>query len=161
MWIVKNETAASIALPELKLEIAAKEYVDLDAHGRKKAEQAPSVVTSLARGGLRTITKGAAEEATSAKKPAASSAPSLLKDLVEHPPTARSKPLLIPVGDPTGQEGETVVGVKESFRRLTQKRRQEDTEPAPEMAALRKELERFRQQLLGDIHKLLEDYLRP
>ena len=158
MWIVKNETSSPLALPELKLEISAKEYVDLDVHGRGKAEKIQSLTQALTRGSLRTITKTAAEDAP---EPSAPSLLKDLKDLVEHPPTLRPRPMLIPTGEPEEAPAPEVVGVKESFRRMTQRKRQEDGAAGPETVALRKELERFRTQLLDDISKILDDYLRP
>ncbi len=166
MWIVKNESSSPLVLQELRIEIGAKEYLDLDAHGRGKAEAAESVSTALARGALRTISKPP-PEAEEAPKPPPASAPGLLRDLVDRPPVPMGSSLLAPLAPPSPPAEEPVpVGIREAFRRssLRKGRRTGDPEEAPmspEAAALRQELEHFRRHLLDDIQKLLEDYLRP
>ena len=158
MWIVKNESAEPLPLPEFGVELAGKEYLDLDAHGREKAESAESVRSALARGVLRLISQSAAE--APAPKPPLASPPGVLRDLVEHPPMPKgSAPAFLPP-PPAAPEG-----VREAFRRFSQRRsrREQDEAPpaSPEVAALRQELERFRQELLQDIQRILENHLRP
>ena len=149
MWIVKNETTEPVALQELGLEVPGKEYLDLDAHGRGKAEAASSVLGALSRGELRTLTKTAPEPPPAPTQPATTSR--VLRDLADNPPLPSS---LRPV--PSAPS----VGVREAFRRLTARKGQkdagEDPPPTPEIAALRRELERFRRDLLEEIQRLLE-----
>ena len=168
MWIVKNESSSPLVLQELRLEIGAKEYLDLDAHGRDKAEAAESVSAALARGALRTISKPPPEGAEAPKtQTPPSSASGLLRDLVDRPPVPAGSSLLAPPeSSATSLEEAVPVGIREAFRRssLRKGRRagESDEAPAtPENAALRQELEHFRRRLLDDIQKLLEDYLRP
>jgi hypothetical protein len=166
MWIVKNESSAPLILPELRIEIAAKEYLDLDAHGRERAEAAESVSAALTRGTFRTISKQVPETAETPKSRPVS-ASGLLRDLVDRPPLSTDASLLATPGPPASSVEEAVpVGIREAFRRASQRkgRRTGEAEEAPgspEAAALRQELEHFRRRLLDDIQKLLEDYLRP
>ena len=171
MWIVKNDTPQSVALPELGVELACKEYLDLDAHGREKAEASESVREALQRGILRAVSKTDPEPPplppqplSSEPAPRSPSRPSsptgVLKDLEQNPPTLLGMPLPPP---PPPQPG--LIGVREAFRRLTaQKARRAgapdpEAPPAtPEAAMMRKELERFRRDLLEDIQGLLDNY---
>ena len=157
MWIVKNELSEVLPLPELQIEVGCKEYVDLDAHGRGRAEEAQSVKSAVSRGALRVISKTAAAPA------APSEVAGVLKDLAENPPTASGRALLIP---PSANPGDTEpeearVSVKEAFRRLSRSGRRaadvEESPATPELAALRKELEAFRRKLLADVERLLDD----
>ena len=166
MWIVKNESSSPLALQELRIEIGAKEYLDLDAHGREKAEAAESVSAALARGALRTISKPPPETAETPRNPPAS-ASVLLRDLVDRPPVPTGSSLLAPPAPAFPAAEEAVpVGIREAFRRSSQRKGRrageaDETPGNPETAALRQELEHFRRRLLDDIQKLLEDYLRP
>ena len=165
MWIVKNELSEALPLPELRIEIGCKEYVDLDAHGRGKAEESSSVRHAIAKGTLRVISKTAPE--AEPPRPAAAEPAGVLRDLVENPPVASGKALLIPphMAPPGTEDQEPTVSVKEAFRRLTRghRRSQEPEEPAssPEMAEIRKELESFRRKLLADFERMLEEKLGP
>ena len=106
MWIVKNEAAESLPLPELGVEIASKEYLDLDANGRDRAERSESVRSAVARSVLRTISKSMPAQAeTRAKAPAGApqtpvSAPGVLRGLADNPPIPQ--PLMIQAGAPSG-----------------------------------------------------------
>lgn len=165
MWIVKNESSSPLGLQELRIEIGAKEYLDLDAHGREKAEAAESVSAALARGTLRTISKPTPEAAETPKS--LPSASGFLRDLVDRPPVSTDASRLASPGPSSSPAEEAVpVGIREAFRRssLRKGRRAGEAEEgpgSPEAAALRQELDRFRRRLLDDIQKLLEDYLRP
>ena len=165
MWIVKNETPESIALPELGVELACKEYLDLDAHGRERAEAAESVRAALARGFLRVVSKTAPDMPpimnphVKLQIEPEPSPTGFLRDLEQNPPSV----LGMPVAPPPAKA--PPVTVREAFRRMTaQKARRlaaplPDEPPAtPEMAAMRVELARFRRDLLEDIQSLLDNY---
>lgn len=156
MWIVKNETADAVLLTELGVEIACKDYLDLDAHGRKRAEDCPSVREAVARGALRTIRKTEPETEPAVRPPEGMA--DLLKDLAQNPPLGGPHPFPAPLTT----SGAAQVGIRDAFRKLTQKKKPEPAEdpPAtPEAAALRGELERFRRRLLADIQRLLDERL--
>ena len=161
MWIVKNESSDMLALTELGIDVAGKEYIDLDARGRDLAESAETIREALAQGKLRTVSKTATEIAMPPPpaKPA-SNVPDVLRDLTQRPPLPG---LLVPAGPPGEPLAEAPLGVRESFLQR-QKRRKEDAEEqeaSPQTLAMRAELDRFRKTLLSDIQKLLDDYLRP
>ncbi len=165
MWIVKNETPDPVALPELGVELACKEYLDLDAHGRDRAESAESVREALERGTLRAVSKTAPSPPPPASPPPPPeeqrpSPTGVLRDLEENPPTLLGIPLPPP---PPPQPA--LIGVREAFRRLTAQKARRSSPPAhelppatPEAAEMRRELERFRRDLLEDIQALLDNY---
>ena len=165
MWIVKNELSEALALPELQIQVGCKEYVDLDACGRGKAEESSSVQRAITRGALRVISKTAPEAEPS--RPASAEPAGVLKDLVENPPVAGGKALLIPrpPAPPGAEAQEPQVSVKEAFRRLARgnRRAAEPEEPAssPEVSAIRRELEHFRRKLLADLERMLDEKLGP
>ena len=171
MWIVKNETPEPVALPELGVELACKEYLDLDALGRERAEGARSVQEALERGILRAVSKTAPEPPPLPPVPAPAPPPpspaprpssptGVLRDLEENPPTLLGLSFGPPVPPSPG-----LIGVREAFRRLTAQKARRSAAPVseappatPEIAAMRQELERFRQDLLEDIQALLDNY---
>ena len=163
MWIVKNERSEALSLPELQIDIGIKEYVDLDAHGRARAEEARSVRAAIEKGALRVISKSPVAEAF--PRAAAAEPAGVLKDLVENPPKPGPKGLLLPPSAGEERPEEPGVNVRESFRRMARggRRAAEAEEPVatPEMAAIRKELEAFRRKLLADIERLLDSRLGP
>ena len=165
MWIVKNESAEPLAFPELGVEVPGKEYLDLDAQGRDKAEAAESVRSAIARGVLRSVGKSEPESLEPAHAEGAG-APGILRDLADNPPLpGKLRGLLLPAAPPAGSRSEPI-GVREAFRRFTQRKArrdgaEEEPAPGPEAAALRQELERFRLNLLEDIQRMLDNYLRP
>ena len=162
MWIVKNETAEALPLPEFQVEIPCKDYLDLDAHGRDRVEKAESVRAALQRGLLRTIRKTEPAPAVPAQaEEMVPSAPAVLRDLADRPPILSAS-----AASPGEEPPEGPLGIREIFRRTAPRRARREGEPeepasSPAAAEVRRELERFRVRLLADLRRMLDERPAP